>query len=309
MRTSDIVVVGSYNSDLILSVARLPAPGETCLARGRSTSPGGKGSNQAIQAARCGASVAMLAAIGCDSEGDQAMALWAEAGIDAGGVARLADHGTGMALILVDAAGENSIVVEAGANAHLTPEHMEAAATRLSAAKLVVAQLETPVDTTRRAFQLARAAGAHTLLNAAPAPDATDTGLLALTDILVVNQGEGAALTGCDDLAAIGTGLLAKVRTAVVVTLGRDGAALFEKHGRVRRVESHAVEAVDTTGAGDAFIGAFAARLTAGYDLTSSLAWGIAAGALACTAEGASPSFADGRQISALARADSTEGC
>src|SRR5580693_5858711 len=140
-----IVIVGSYNQDVSFSVARLPAPGETCLSLGRLDSPGGKGSNQAIQAARCGAATAMIAAIGTDAAGDQALALWAADGIATQHVARLASHSTGMAAILVDAMAENMIVVDSGANAHLAPAHIEAASDLIGQAKLVLAQLETPV--------------------------------------------------------------------------------------------------------------------------------------------------------------------
>ncbi len=301
MNTSRIVVVGSYNHDVSLAVARLPAPGETCLSQGRLESPGGKGSNQAIQAARAGAGVAMVAAVGLDGPGDAALALWEENGIETTGVMRLADVGTGMAMILVDAAAENVIVVDAGANARLAPAHVEAAANLIGASRLVVAQLETPVAATIRAFELARAAGAATLLNAAPAPDFVDPALIALTDILVVNEGEGQAISGHPDAAAIGEALLQRAREAVVVTLGAKGAMLFRRHQPSLSLAPPAVEVVDTTGAGDAFTGAFAARWVADGNAAAALAWGVAAGALACTARGAAAACADGRRIAALA--------
>src|ERR1700757_4224519 len=159
MTTPRIVVVGSYNRDIVLSVAHLPAPGETCLSLGRLESPGGKGSNQAIQAARCGAQVAMIAAVGADGAGEEALRIWREAGVDASGVSRLPDAGTGMAMILVDQAGENSIVVDSGANARLALDHVRQAARLIDGAGLVLAQLETPLDATLEAFSLARAAG------------------------------------------------------------------------------------------------------------------------------------------------------
>jgi ribokinase len=299
---SRIVVVGSYNHDVSLSVARLPAPGETCLSLGRLESPGGKGSNQAIQAARAGAEVAMLAAIGLDGPGDTALALWEADGIDTTGVVRLVGAGTGMAVILVDAAGENEIVVDSGANARLAPAHVDAAASLIAACRLVVAQLETPVDATLRAFELARAAGAATLLNAAPAPDRPDPALLALTDILVVNEGEGQSLSGRLGAAAIGEALLQQVGKAVVITLGAKGATLFQHHRPPITRAPPAVAVVDTTGAGDAFTGAFAARWALDGGAEAALAWGIAAGALACTARGAAASCAHADQIAALAR-------
>ena len=171
MTPAEIVVVGSYNRDLILKLAHLPAPGETTLALGRAEAHGGKGSNQAVQAALCGARVAMLAAVGEDAAGEAALSMWREAGISADAVARLAGAGTGVAVILVDAAGENSIVVDAGANAQLATSQVEAAAGQIHGARLALAQLETPPAAVRRAFELARAAGVATALNAAPAPD------------------------------------------------------------------------------------------------------------------------------------------
>jgi ribokinase len=300
MTPAQIVVVGSYNHDVSFSVARLPAPGETCLSLGRLDSPGGKGSNQAIQAARCGAATAMIAAIGTDAAGDQALRLWAADGIATQHVMRLADEPTGMATILVDALAENVIVVDSGANAHLAPAHIEAAAAVIAGARLVMAQLETPVAATLRAFEIARASGLATLLNAAPAPEAIEAALLALTDILVVNSGEGRALSGHDDAPRIGAALLGRVGKAVVITLGGKGALLFEPHRPPLEAAPPKVDVVDTTGAGDAFTGAFAARWATGGDLGSALVWGVAAGALACTRKGAAASCADAAQIAAL---------
>jgi ribokinase len=300
MTTPQIVVVGSYNRDIALSVARLPAPGETCLGLGRLESPGGKGSNQAIQAARSGARVAMLAAIGADAAGEEAMAAWRAAGIDTRAVARLAEVGTGTAVILVDARGENSIVVDLGANARLSGAHVQAAAQTIAAARLVLAQLETPVAATREAFRLARAAGVRTVLNAAPAPDEIDRDLLALTDVLVVNEIEGLALSGRAEPHAIGAALLETVGEAVVITLGSEGAILCRRAEPPLSGASHRVEVVDTTGAGDAFIGAFCARLAIGAEASEALRWGLAAGALACCAKGAATSFADAARIEAL---------
>ncbi|MFI4933741.1 MAG: ribokinase [Caulobacterales bacterium] len=300
MGPAEIVVIGSYNRDVSLVVAHLPAPGETCLSLGRLESPGGKGSNQAIQAARCGAATAMIAALGDDGAGEEALALWAADGIATDRVVRLQGQGTGMAMILVDAAGENVIVVDSGANALLSPAHAEAAADLIGGAKLILAQLETPAAATLRAFEIARAAGAATLLNAAPAPEAIDPALLALTDILIVNEGEGRALSGHDHAAAIGEALLAKVAKAVVVTMGAKGAMLFEHHRPPHAAAPPPVEVVDTTGAGDAFTGAFAARWAATGEAMAALAWGLAAGALACTLPGAAASCPGAAQIAAL---------
>jgi ribokinase len=303
MSAPSIVVVGSYNRDIAMSVAHLPAPGETCLSLGRLESPGGKGANQAIQAARCGAAVTMLAALGRDEAGEEAIATWRAAGVDTAHVARLESHGTGMAVILVDERGENSIVVDSGANAALTPTHIEAAAEVIGRCRIVVAQLETPLDATRRAFEIARAAGARTLLNAAPAPGDLDPAIIALTDILVVNEGEGLALTGAAHEETVGEALLARVGDAVVLTLGSQGAILFRRGATPLRRPTHKVRVIDTTGAGDAFIGAFAAELAQSDDYGGALANGLAAGALACTVMGAAASFAAIEAISSLAGA------
>jgi ribokinase len=300
MTPAEIVVVGSYNRDVSFSVVRLPAPGETCLSLGRLESPGGKGSNQAIQAALCGVTTAMIAAIGVDSAGDEALALWTGYGVETGAVARLTEQPTGMATILVDASAENVIVVDSGANAHLSPAHVEAAADLIGQARMVVAQLETPAAATARAFEIARSRGRATLLNAAPAPEAIDRDLLTLADVLIVNEGEGRALSGCSDPAQIGEALLRQGPAAVVVTLGAEGAMLFERDRPPVRAPAPKVAVVDTTGAGDAFTGAFAARWAKTGQARSALAWGLAAGALACTRKGAAASCADAAQIAAL---------
>jgi ribokinase len=301
MSPARIVVVGSYNRDLALSVARLPGAGETCLATGRAASHGGKGSNQAMQAALCGGSVAMLAAVGDDAAGAAALAMWRQAGIDASAVVSLAGEATGSAIILVDARGENMIVVDPGANSRLAPAHVAAGAGLIAAAAVVAAQLETPVEATRRAFALARQAGAVTLLNAAPAPDAIDDDLLALTDILAVNAVEARALAGDASPERLAATLLPRIGRSLLLTLGARGAVLLRKDAPPLIRPARPTEVVDTTGAGDAFIGAVCARLAECGEMASALDWGLAAGALACAKAGAAASFADRAAIAALA--------
>ena len=286
-----VVVVGSYNHDLIFPVPRFPAPGETLLGSRRLEAPGGKGSNQAIQAARCGASVGMIAALGLDAAGDQALRMWADEGIDTSGVARIEGAGTGTAVILVDAAGENQIVVDLGANASLATDAIEAAGDLLRGANVVVAQLEVPLEAVRRAFEIARAATRTTLLNAAPAPDALDKALLTLTDILVVNVGEGRILTGEIEPEVIAAALVQRVGI-VIVTLGAAGVLVRRDGEGAYRVPAAAARVVDTTGAGDAFVGALAAQLAGRESLSAAVAFAVAAGALACERQGASASFA-----------------
>ena len=296
-----IVVVGSYNRDLALRVDQFPAPGETRLSLGRIESPGGKGSNQAIQAARCGASTAMIAAVGQDPAGDEALSLWSGLRIDTRAVARLADVATGMAMILVDRQAENMIAVDSGANDHLSGCHILAAKALIVQARLVIAQLETPMAPTKAAFDLARRAGVTTLLNAAPANAALDHQLLALTDILCVNQTEGTALSGKTSPETIGTSLLEMGPAMVILTLGADGATLFRRGQPQLHSYPPTVSAIDTTGAGDAFIGAFAAQWLLNQVPSAALHFALAAGALACTRQGAAASFGDREEIERLA--------
>lgn len=284
-----IVVVGSYNQDTVLRVPRFPQPGETLAASRLDRFHGGKGSNQAVAAARSGARVAMVAAVGADVAGDAALALWREEGIAADGVARMPGLPTGEALILVEDGGENEIVIVAGANAAVAPD--QAAAAVKAGAALVLAQLETPLAATEAAFRAARAAGATTLLNAAPAR-ALPAGLLDLTDILAVNETEAAMLAGQDAPADQVAALLSeRHRRGVVLTAGAAGAYWAGRAGSVVHVPAPRVTVVDSTGAGDAFLGAFAAALVGGAGDQAALRRGVAAGALACGQEGAVPSL------------------
>ncbi|MBR0678865.1 ribokinase [Roseomonas eburnea] len=284
-----VLVIGSYNRDTVLRVARFPQPGETLAASGIDRFHGGKGSNQAVAAARAGAQVAMVAALGQDAAGDAAMELWVAEGVDAGAVARLVGLPTGEALILVDAEGENEIVVVAGANAMLDPATAARAAG--GGPMLVVAQLETPLPATEAAFRAARAAGAVTLLNAAPARPLPDS-LLAATDILVVNETEAAILLGGDGPRAEAAAALAwRSGRGVVLTAGAAGAYWAPRGAGPLHLPAPAVTVVDSTGAGDAFIGAFAAALAGGLPEAAALRRGVVAGALACGRPGAVPSL------------------
>lgn len=280
-----IVVIGSYNRDTVFTVPRLPQPGETLAATGMAQFHGGKGSNQAVAAARAGAAVAMIAAIGADAAGDGALALWAAEGIDTTAVTRLQNLPTGEAMILVDAAGENAIVILAGANAALPAE------VALPDAALVMAQLETPIAATLAAFRAARARGVATLLNAAPAMVVPDA-LLDVTDLLIVNETEAARLLGrSGEPAVLAAALGRRHRRGVVLTAGASGAHWAAPDGTTVHAPTRAVTVVDSTGAGDAFIGAFAAALASGLDEATALRRGVAAGALACCRAGAVPSL------------------
>ena len=288
-----LVVIGSYNRDHVLSLPHLPAAGETVSAIRAAQFDGGKGSNQAVQAARCGMGVVMVAALGADAGGHSARALWAAEGIDA--VVEASTSPTGQAVIFVDRVGENCIAVVPGANGTLSPGHV-AAAVRGAAPRVVLAQREVPEDAILAGFLAARALGAMTVLNAAPAGLVTDA-LLGATDLLVVNEGEAAAL------ASDTVGLASRYALGVIITRGAAGAVHVAKDGVVRRWPAFAVVVRDTTGAGDAFTGCLAASMAEGAAIETAMPLALAAGALACTVDGAVPSLHGRAAIAALARA------
>jgi ribokinase len=301
MRQLDVCVVGSLNLDLVVRVERLPRPGETVLGGSFARFPGGKGANQAVASARAGARTAMVGCVGRDEHGRALLAALARERVDTRAVACVREP-SGVAVIAVARSGENSIVVAPGANARTTPARVAAARRRLERASVVVAQLEVPPESVRRAFEVARAAGATTLLNAAPAR-ALPKSLLALADVLVVNEIEARALLGRRSSSANRAALLL-VRLGprcAIVTLGRRGAVVA-RDGRATRLRAHRVRAVDTTGAGDAFVGALAAELARGADALDAARFASAAGALATTRPGAIPSMPRRERIAALAR-------
>jgi ribokinase len=271
-RPARVVVVGSYNQDLVWEVDALPAPGETRAGTAFRSGPGGKGFNQAVAAARAGASTSFIGALGADALAEGARALSRTEGLDSR-LQTVADTATGTAGILVDAQGRNSIVVALGANDRLSVAHVEAQADAFRDAAVVLAPLESPLDAVRAAMRLGRAADARTIMNPAPVHAALDADALAHVDLLTPNETEMAALLAriADvrvdaaklrdlsdaELAALCARLPVK---AVVITLGDAGAFIASSSwGIVARVAASAVRAIDTTGAGDAFNGALAA--------------------------------------------------
>jgi len=288
-----VVVVASVNVDLVVTIERLPLPGETVTGGRFARHNGGKGGNQAVAAARLGAPTAFVGAVGDDPFGAEArLALEAE-GIDLRGLVTLPAEATGVALILVESGGENSIAVAGGANGALTPEHVGRALRTLGlhSDDVVLVGHEIPTASTREALRLAGEAGATTILNPAPAYG-LDAGTLALADILTPNRGELAVLADDDGPVAgpIALSLLestsGRAGRAVVVSLGGDGALLVDAAGSVP-LPAPPVEVVDTVGAGDTLNGALAAGLAAGLGLPDAARRAVTAASLAVTREGA----------------------
>jgi len=281
-----IVVLGSLNMDLVTRVAALPAPGETVLGDRLRTFTGGKGANQAVAAARLGGRVAMVGRVGRDAGGDALLRQLSVDGVDASGVERDGDEPSGAALIMVGADGENLIAVAPGANGSVGAADVEGAVRAVGPDGLLVLQVEIPRDAAVRAIRT----GGRVLLNAAP-PAPLPLGLLHGLEALVVNQSEAAALLGrsmagveaARELHAAGCKL-------AVVTLGAAGAALCDAAG-ARVAEPFPVRAVDTTGAGDAFVGALAVGLAAGRRAAEAVRFANAAGAAAATRAGAQESL------------------
>jgi ribokinase len=284
MVEAEVVVVGSLNHDITVVAERRPAAGETVLGRSLATASGGKGANQAVAAARAGARAAMVGCVGADAAGEQLLAGLRAAGVDTARVRALDDAPSGTALIVVDDAGENSIVVVPGANARLAAADVDAALGAAGGARRVVlAQLEVPEAAVAAA---ARGAGRF-VLNASPAR-ALPGAVLAAADPLIVNAGEAAALTGApaDDVRALAEAALALGPRSVVITRGAGGALWATAEDTIERTAPR-VTVVDTTGAGDVFAGTLAAHLARGARPHDALAAAVDAGAEAVQWEGA----------------------
>jgi ribokinase len=261
-----VAVVGSYGVGLTFGVGRAPERGETLIGSSFRTDHGGKGSNQAVGAARLGAEVAFLTAVGEDAFGDGAFGLWDDEGVDAEAVVRV-PRPTMTAAIVVEETGDNRIVIVPGALAELAPAHVDDFAPTIAAADVLLVQLEIPVETALHALEVARAAGIRTVLNPAPAPEAP---IAPAADYLTPNESEAFAVENAE-----GT---------LVVTLGEQGARL-----RGGQIPAFPAAAVDTTGAGDAFCAAFAVALAEGSSDAEAVRWGCAAGAHMVEHEGVVP--------------------
>ena len=287
--TPDIVCLASWNADLIMRVPRPLQRGETLMAQTFEISPGGKGSNAAVAAARQGASVGLLARIGDDDFGRMALALWREEGMDTTHVEIAAGERSGVAQIQVFDDGDNSIAVHGGAGAGLTARHAQGVASWLRASRVVVSSNEVPLACTAEAFAIARQARVLTLLNPAPAAELPDA-LLVLVDLLTPNESELRALAGMAGDAPepdAADRLLQRGVQAVLVTRGREGCRLYTSASRPpRELPGHRVQVVDTIGAGDTFTGTLAAALAVGHSLPSAMTRANAAAALSVQGRG-----------------------
>ncbi len=296
----DILVIGSLNADLVVRTKRFPAPGETIQGEDLAIIPGGKGANQALAAARLGAIVSMAGRVGSDSFGPTLIHNLRENGVDITDI-RTDPGATGTAIIMVEASGQNVIVLSPGANGKVVPNDVEAL--DFDQTRLLLLQFEIPIETVACAARIAHQHGVRVLLNPAPAQPMPEA-MLADIDILIPNESELALLTGMpvDDRVQIETAantLLDKGLQTLVVTLGAKGALLVTADG-AHHVPGYTVEAVDTTAAGDAFIGGLAVAILQGQALEEAVRRGNACGALATTKFGAQPSLPKPEEVNRL---------
>ena len=299
-RDKPIVVVGSLNMDLVMRTPRMPVGGETLHGHAFSTLPGGKGANQAVACARLGGKVSMIGQVGDDGFGHTLRAGLSDDGIDVSKVKLTSDAGTGVAMILVEDVGQNRIVLAPGANGALKPADIDAAAKVIAGAAMLVVQLEVPMPVVLRAMSIARDAGVPVLLNPAPAASLPDE-IWPQVDILVPNESEASLLAGMavtDAPSAFAAARIFRQRgvARVLITLGEQGVAVLDELGE-RHIPAQVVKAVDTTAAGDTFIGGLAAGLVEGLPLDKAVALGQRASALCVTRHGAQPSIPYRREL------------
>lgn len=316
-----IVVIGSLNADLTIYCERLPLPGETVHGTGFAVNPGGKSANQAVAASLLGGAVSLIGAVGDDSNGEMLQASTAGAGVDISHVRTSQSAATGVAVIAVDAQGENNIIISAGANGTLAPGDVAASAEAFDGASVVCLCLEVSLETVVAAARMGHDAGATVLLNLSPYGEIPQS-LADLSDVLLVNAHEASLFLGSNgtgdadmpgpeaddaDWDTVRQRFAGRGLQRVLVTLGANGSVVLDSlaagTGRVTRIAPVKVHAVDTTGAGDAFTGAVAARLAAGESLAEAAAFASVAAALAATRKGtqaAYPGVADVERMRAL---------
>lgn len=299
----NIVVLGSANTDFVVSVPQIPKPGQTVIGGDLVRAAGGKGANQAVAAARLGANVVFIGCLGADDLGDAYIQNLKKEGIDTRFVHQVQGRPSGVALIFVGPGGENAIAVAPGANSCLTPEHIDEASQAIAEADCVVAQLEIPLETVCRAAELAQRHNVTFILNPAPAPNQPlPKALLENTNLLIPNRHEAAAIAGFDGapeelivkLSSLGVEI-------VVMTLGADGALVASQSNssetQIFSVPGFKVPAVDATGAGDCFTGALAVATAEKRKLRDAVLFANAAAALSVTKMGAQPSLPTRREV------------
>ena len=300
---ADIVVIGSLNADLVVRAPRFPRPGETLQGEDLVTIPGGKGANQAVAAARLGAQVAMVGCVGADQFGAMLIENLKRNGVDTRRVRRDGAAATGSAMIVVDAHAQNSIIVSPGANGRVRQDDLGPEA--LAGARLLILQFEIPMEAVAHAARLARQQRVRVILNPAPAREMPEE-LLRSVHVIVPNETELARLAGRDvkgraALESAARSLVERGASNVVVTLGGRGALIVTRLGR-KYVPAYKVKPVDTTGAGDAFIGGMAFALAGRKSLQDAVQYGCACGALATTRFGAQPSLPTAEEVRQLMR-------
>lgn len=297
-----IVVIGSINMDLVCRTASMPKPGQTLLGSDFVTLPGGKGANQAVGAAKLGGTVHMVGRVGDDDFGQRLLNGLARHNVDTAHVTVTEGAASGVALILVDEKGENSIVTVPGANAKLTPADVDAAEDLIQTAAVVVLQLEIPLPTARHAIAMCQRLGIYTILDPAPVPPKGLPRAMCGVDVLTPNQTEAELLAGFEqthhvsrkkimDPKQVGMDLLSRGPRAVVLKLGAKGAMVLDREGGIERIKPHKITVVDTTAAGDGFTAALAVARSEGRELVEAARFANAAGAICCQSFGAQPSL------------------
>jgi ribokinase len=300
MASPRVTVVGSFAVGLTLRAPRFPVAGETLLASDFDQGPGGKGSNQAVQAARMGAKVEFVGVVGADGFGDVGLRLWDEEGVGTSGLRITESVNTGLGFIMLDERGENRILLDPGANELLSPEDVAAATPLIAGADVLLTQLEIPIEAAAAALRIAGENGVMTILNPAPARAPADWAKLS-AEVVTPNASEARSMLGLEpdaesDAEALARGVLELGYETVVLTRGEHGAVVFA--GREPRTqEAWPTKVVDSTGAGDAFSGTLAAALAAGSLLEDAVDAAAAAGALACTKLGVVPSLPHAAEV------------
>ncbi|RBQ34911.1 ribokinase [Rahnella aquatilis] len=293
MKTGKLVVLGSINADHILNINHFPQPGETVIGKQYTVAFGGKGANQAVAAGRSGADISFIACVGDDDIGERVRKQLASDHIDTQPIEAIEDTTTGVALIFVNAEGENVIGIDAGANKAVTPEYLDRYKQQVICASALLMQLESPLETVIAAAKIAKDNGTQVILNPAPACELPDE-LLARVDMITPNETEAEKLTGIkvdnnEDAARAAKALHDKGIATVIITLGSKGVWLSQ-NGEGKLVAGFRVKAVDTIAAGDTFNGALVTALLEGKPMDSAVRFAHAAAAIAVTRPGAQPS-------------------